>query len=438
MANGNGFANRRELLSIWAERCFIFGVMLRIFRAVLRLALAITLTYGVAMGVEPVPSRSQPVPCLVYIGTYTRGGSKGIYMSWLNTDTGAMTSPVLAAETTNPAFLALHPNHHFLYAVGEFDSSTAASNGVVSAFAIDATTRKLTLLNQQASGGHGPCHLAVDKTGKCVLVANYNSGSIAAFPIQADGSLGSATTTIQHHGASVHPSQQQNPHAHAVGFDLANQRAFCADLGIDKILVYRFDPTKNTITPNAPPFAVLKPGSGPRHFAMDPSGRQLYIINELNSTVAAFNYEAATGVLRGFQTISTLPDGFTGTNTASEIAVHPTGRFVYAGNRGHNSIAVYGVDGFAGYVTVSEDEKKIATYPVDDTTGRLTLIQHQSTLGKTPRNFAIDPTGKYLLAANQDSNTIVVFRIDSQTGRLTPTGQTIEIPVPTCVMFLPT
>jgi 6-phosphogluconolactonase len=336
-------------------------------------------------------------------------------MSWLNTDTGSLTLPVLAAETINPSFLAVHPSHRFLYSVGQVESPGGTNYGAVNAFAIDAATGKLTFLNQRDSSGEHPCHVAVDKTGKCVLVANYNSGSFAAFPVQPDGSLGSVTSVDQHHGSGINLPRQEGPHAHGVGFDLANQRAFCTDLGADRIYVYRFDPTKNTITPNQPPFAVSKPGAGPRHFAMDPSGRRLYVINEINSTVAAFNYDAPTGVLRKFQTISTLPDTFGGTNAASEIAVHSTGRFLYAGNRGHNSISVY---------------------TIDDTTGRLTLIQHQSTLGKTPRNFAIDPTGKYILAANQDSNTVVVFRIDSQTGRLTPTGQTIEVPVPICVVFL--
>jgi 6-phosphogluconolactonase len=350
--------------------------------------------------------------CLVYVGTYTRAQSKGIYVCRLDTTTGALTSPALAVPTTNPSFLVLHPNHRFLYAVGE---TTGASNGVVNAFAIDNKSGMLTLLNQQTSAGHGPCHLAADKTGVCLLVANYGSGSIASLPIHADGLIGPPASSIQHQGSSVDPKRQQGPHAHSVGFDPANRRAFCADLGLDKLLVYQFDPATATLTPNDPPFGVVKPGAGPRHFVFSPNGRRVYVINEMASTITAFDYEAKRGALTEFQTVSTLPDTFTGINTAAEIAIHPNGNFLYGSNRGDNSIAVFAID---------------------DTTGKLALIEHQSTLGKTPRMFAIDPTGNFLLAANQDSNTVVVFRIDPTTSRLTPTGQSIEISMPTCVVFM--
>jgi 6-phosphogluconolactonase len=327
---------------------------------------------------------------------------------------GALTSPVLAVPTTNPSFLALHPNRRFLYAVGE---NSGASNGVVNAFSIDNKTGMLTLLNEQTSAGHGPCHLAVDKTGICLLVANYGSGSIASLPIHEDGTLGPPASVIQHHGSSVNPKNQQGPHAHSVGFDPANRRAFCGDLGLDKLLVYKFDPATATLTPNDPPFGVVKPGAGARHFVFDSKGRRVYVITEMQSTITAFNYEATSGALTEFQTISTLPDTFAGTNTGAEIAIHPNGKFLYGSNRGDNSIAVYAIDA---------------------ATGKLTLIERQSTLGKTPRMFAIDPTGNFLIAANQDSNTVVVFRIDPATGRLTPTGQFIEISLPSCVTFVAT
>ncbi len=365
------------------------------------------------MGLEAIPSPSQTNACLVYIGTYTRAQSKGIYVCRLNTVTGALTSPALAVSTANPSFLALHPNHRFLYVVGE---TTGASNGTVNAFLIDDKTGTLMLLNQQTSAGHGPCHLVVDASGRCVLVANYGSGSIASLPIHSDGTLGPPATVIQHHGSSVDPSRQQGPHAHGVGFDPANRRAFCADLGLDKLLVYNFDPATATLTPNDPPFGVVKPGTGPRHFVFSPNGRRVYVINEMQSTITAFDYDPQLGSLSEFQTVSSLPNNFTGTNTAAEIAIHPNGRFLYGSNRGDNSIAVYAID---------------------DATGKLTLIGHQSTLGKTPRMFAIDPTGNFLLAANQDSNTIVVFRIDPTTGRLNPTGQSIAVSMPSCVTFMP-
>jgi len=364
------------------------------------------------MALDSTSSTSPTNSCLVYFGTYTRARSKGVYVSRMDISTGSLTSPALAVETANPSFLALHPNHRFLYTVGE---TSGASNGVVNAFSIDSSTGTLTLLNQQTSAGRGPCHLAVDKTGVCVLVANYGSGSVAALSIHTDGSLGPPTTSIQHQGSSVDPKRQDKPHAHGVGFDLAGHRAFCTDLGLDKILIYQFDQSKAAITPNDPPFGSVKPGAGVRHFVFHPDGRCLYAINEMQSTVTAFDYDPQRGALTEFQTVSTLPDTFNGPNTAAEIAIHATGKFLYGSNRGHNSIVVFAID---------------------DTTGRLTLVGHQPTLGKTPRMFAIDPTGNFLLAANQDSDTIVVFRIDPKTGRLTPTGQSVEISSPTCVTFV--
>ncbi|MGD0060709.1 MAG: lactonase family protein [Verrucomicrobiia bacterium] len=366
------------------------------------------------MGLDAIPSPSHNDTCLVYIGTYTRAQSKGIYVCRLNTVTGALTSPALAVSTANPSFLALHPNHRLLYAVGE---TTGASNGTVNAFLIDDKTRTLMLLNQQTSAGRGPCHLAVDASGRCLLVANYGSGSIASLPIHVDGTLGPPASVIQHTGSSIDPKRQQGPHAHSVGFDPANRRAFCADLGLDKLLVYNFDPATATLTPNDPPFGVVKPGAGVRHFVFSPKGDRVYVINEMGSTITAFDYEANRGALTEFQTISTLPDTFTGPNTGAEIAIHPNGKFLYGSNRGDNSIAVFAID---------------------DATGKLTLIGHQSTLGKTPRMFAIDPTGNFLLAANQDSNSIAVFRVDPATGRLTPTGQSVEVSLPSCVTFVPT
>jgi 6-phosphogluconolactonase len=362
---------------------------------------------------EATPSPSPAENCLVYIGGYTRARSKGIYVCRLNLTTGTLTSPTLAAETANPGFLVLHPNRRFLYAVTEI---AGATNGGVRAFAIDSVTGALTPLNQQPSAGRGPCHLAVNPAGTCLLVANYGSGSIASLPIHADGTLGPVATAIQHQGSSVDPQRQQGPHAHSVGFDPAARRAFCADLGLDKLLVYRFDLATATLTPNDPPFGVVKPSAGPRHFVFQPNGRWVYVINEMQSAITAFDYDEKTGALTEFQTVPTLPATFTGSNTAAEITIHPNGKFLYGSNRGDNSIAVYAIDG---------------------ATGKLTLIEHQSTLGKTPRHFGIDPTGQFHLAANQDSDTVVVFRIDPNTGRLTPTGQSVESSLPTCVTFVP-
>ena len=352
---------------------------------------------------------------LVYIGAYTGAKSKGIYLSRLDATSGKLSAPELAAETTSPSFLAIHPNHRFLYAVGEVNEFNGKKAGGVSAFSIDKKTGQLQLLNQQASGGEGPCHLALDKTGKCLLVANYGSGSIAAFSVGADGKLGEAATTIQHNGSSVNARRQSEPHAHFITPDPGNRFALVCDLGLDKVFVYKLDPAKASLVINDSPSCAIKPGSGPRHLVFHPSGKWLYNINEMGSSLNVLSFDAKRGELKELQTISSLPETSTVNNTCAEVQIHPSGKFVYGSNRGHDSIAVFAVD---------------------PKTGRLTAVQHQSTRGKTPRHFGIDPSGKWLLAENQASDTIVVFSIDTKTGRLTPTGQQIEIGSPVCVAFL--
>ena len=351
---------------------------------------------------------------LVYIGTYTVRKSDGVYAYRFDARTGQLASLSLAAETISPSFLAADPRRRFLYAVNEV-SNYEGKNGGVSAFAIDHQTGKLTRLNEVSSRGADPCYVSLDKTGKYVLVANYTGGSVAVFPVLEDGRLGHASAFVQHRGSSVSRERQEGPHAHAIEMSPDNRFAIAADLGLDELLVYRFDPANGTLEANNPPFAKVSSGSGPRHFAFHPSGRFVYVVSEMGSTVTAFSYDAKGGVLRDLQTVSTLPKGFTGNNDDAEIEVHPAGRFVYASNRGHDSITVFAIDGGKGTLT-----------PVDDI----------PTQGKTPRNFAIDPTGSYVFAANQDSDTMVVFRIDPSTGRLTPTGQVIEVPAPVCVKFV--
>ena len=346
---------------------------------------------------------------LVYFGTYTRGSSKGIYVSRLDTATAKLTEPNLAAETPNPSFVALHPNRKFLYAVSE-----GGKAGAVSAFAIDPKTGRLAFLNKVSSQGGGPCHLNVDKTGKNVVVVNYGTGSTAVLPVEPDGKLREASSFIQHKGSSADKSRQEGPHAHSVNFSADNGFAVVADLGLDQVLVFKFDAAKGTIAPNDPPYASVAPGSGPRHFAFHPGGKFAYVINEMKCTVTAFSWDAKRGVLKEIQTIGTTPAGFTGENDTAEVQVHPNGKFLYGSNRGHNSIAVFAID-----------RKK----------GTLTPIEHVSTQGKIPRNFGIDPTGSFLLAANQDTDNVVVFRIDAKTGRLTPTGQVLQVGTPVCVKF---
>jgi 6-phosphogluconolactonase len=363
---------------------------------------------------QQTPPKSGADKFLVYIGTYTGTKSKGIYAFRLETATGTLTPAGLVAETESPSFLAIHPNHRFLFAVNE--SFTGDKSGGASAYAVDAQSGKLTFLNKQPTGGSGACHLVVDKSGKNLLVANYGGGSVAVLPIQADGRLEKASSFIQHQGSSVNPQRQKGPHAHSINLDAANRFAAVADLGLDKVLLYRFDPAKGSLAPNDPPSASVKPGAGPRHFAFYPQGRYAYVINEIQSTVTAFAYDAARGTLSELQTLSTLPDNFAGTNSTAEVQVHPSGKFLYGSNRGHDSIAVYAIN---------------------FETGRLSFVEHQSTQGKVPRNFGIDPTGNYLLAANQESDNIAVFRIDPKSGKLTPTGQVVEAPKPVCVKFLP-
>jgi 6-phosphogluconolactonase len=358
---------------------------------------------------------SSAAESLIYFGTYTGAKSQGIYVSKFDSTTGKLSAPELAAEIKNPTFLAVAPGGNFLYAVSEVDEIGGKRTGAVDAFARDAATGKLTPLNQQISGGSGPCHLSVDATGKCLLVANYGAGSVAALPIHADGSLGEATTTIQHTGSGPNPSRQAGPHAHFILPSPDNRFALNCDLGLDKIFVYRLDATAATLVTNDPPFATVAPGSGPRHLTFSADGKFAYVINEMGGTITVFSYAAANAAMTEVQTISTLPKDFSGKNTDAEIVLHPNEKFLYASNRGHDSIALFSVD---------------------QKTGRLAFVEHQSTQGRTPRHFAIDPTGRWLLAENQATDSVVVFAIDADTGKLQPTGQIVSIGAPVCAVFV--
>ena len=369
--------------------------------------------YSAAVLAETLPANGS---MLVYFGTYTGAKSKGIYVSRFDPTTGQLTAAELAAATVSPSFLAVHPSWRFLYAAGETGTLEGKRGGAVSAFSLDAKTGRLTLLNRQSSGGEGPCHLAVDQSGKCLLVANYGNGAIAALPIQADGALAEPGTVIQHQGSSVNPARQSGPHAHFITADPTDRFVLACDLGLDEVLVYRLDPAKATLVANDPPFASVKPGSGLRHLAFHPSGRFVFLISEMSSTLTVFAYDAKRGALKEVQTISTLPETFTGERSGAEVQVHPSGKFVYGSNRGHDSIAVFGFDPKRGH---------------------LTCLQHQATQGKMPRHFAIDPTAQWLLAENQESDSVVVFRVDATTGRLSPTGQRISVGAPVCAVFVP-
>lgn len=348
----------------------------------------------------------------VYVGTYTGPKSKGIYLLDLDSETGTLSNLRVAAEVAQPSFLAIHPNQKYLYSVSEV-AEGKKKTGAVSAFAIN-DNGTLKKLNHQSSEGAGPCHLVVDKTGAAVLVANYGGGSIASLPIKDDGTLGSAASAIQHKGSSKNPNRQKEPHAHSINLDPANQFAFVADLGLDKVLVYKFAADTAKLTANDPPAGAVEPGSGPRHFAFHPAGKMAYVINELANTVTVFRFTPAYGTLTAVQTISTLPKEFTGTSYTAEVVVHPTGRLLFGSNRGHNSIASFAINDM----------------------GQLVATHHQTKGIKTPRNFAIDPTGQFLLVGNQDADSIAVFRIDMTDGALTPIGAPFAVPMPVCIRFL--
>jgi len=348
----------------------------------------------------------------VYVGTYTTGSSEGIYTCALDLTSGELSLVGTTKGVVNPSFLAIDQQGQRLYAVNETDEFQGEKSGAVSAFNIDPKTGGLTFLNQRPSAGASPCHLAIDSSRKFLFVANYNGGNVSVFALDVAG-LGKATATVQHHGKSINPERQEGPHAHGVVLDQSNRFLFVTDLGLDKVMVYRFDAARGGLTANEVPAADLKPGAGPRHFAFHPNGRWAYVINELDSTFTAFDYDRQAGKLSATQTVSTLPAGFAEPNTCAELVVSQSGRFLYGSNRGHDSIAVFAID---------------------QRSGQLALVEHVATGGKTPRNFAIDPTGTFLLAANQNSNNIVTFRVEKDTGKLTATGHVMQIPTPVCVV----
>ena len=354
-----------------------------------------------------------PRELFLYVGTYTSGKSEGIYVYKFDLSSGEFKHLATAKGIVDPSFLAIDPRRRHLYAVNEIEEFGGKPGGAVSAFKVDPQTGNLQFLNQQPSLGGAPCYVTVDKLGKFVLVANYGGGNAAVLPIN-DSGLGKPVDMVQHGGSSVDPERQKGPHAHNVILDKTNRHAFVTDLGLDKIMIYRFDGSNGKLTPNGAPWVKLKPGAGPRHFTFHPNGRWAYVINELDSTFTAFSYESGPGSLKELQTVSTLPTGFSGENSCADVHVSPSGKFLYGSNRGHDSIVVFSIN---------------------PGTGKLTFVEHVSTGGKTPRNFTIDPTGAFLLAANQKSDNVVSFRIDPTSGRLRPTGHVAEIPTPVCLVL---
>jgi 6-phosphogluconolactonase len=344
---------------------------------------------------------------LIYIGTYTRTTGKGIYAVRLNGVTGALTTPELVATTPNPSFIALSPDKRHLYAVSERDTLAVP-------FSVDLATGKLIPDHVQESGGKAPCYLMVDGTGQTLVVAHYHEAIVASLPIHADGSLGAPVSIIPHHGKSVHPTRQEAAHVHSANIAPDSRHVIVCDLGLDRVYTYALDAATATLTPGEVPFIATAPGAGPRHSAFSPDGQFVFVINELDSTMTSYRYNAANGALTPLDTKSTLPADWTGESTCAEVRVHPNGKFVYGSNRGHDSIVVYAFEA---------------------ATGQLTPIDYTPSGGRNPRNFNLSPDGQWLVAANQNTDSLNVFRVDAATGKLTPTGHSASVPLPVCVQF---
>ena len=351
---------------------------------------------------------------LVYVGTYTHGESEGIYVYEMDRSTGALRPLSVTKGIANPSYLAFSPDYRYLYAVNEIGKFNGRPTGAVNAYEIDRETGELVFLNQQPSEGTAPCHISVDRAGCHLYAANYGAGTVAMFPIEKDGKLGVVSDCMQHEGKGPNTARQEGPHAHSINIDPTDQYAFAADLGIDRIMVYRIDHARGMLTPNDPSFAETHSGAGPRHLAFSPDGRFAFVINELDSTLCAFRYDRERGALSRIQTVSTLPETVRSANHPADVHVAPSGRFLYGSNRGDDSIVIY---------------------RIDEALGTLSLVGHESTQGKTPRNFAIDPDGQFLLVANQETNNVVVLRLDADSGILLPTGHTAHVPTPVCVKF---
>lgn len=376
--------------------------------------IALLLLGSFYMNPEPI-NAAESGETFAYIGTYTGGKSKGIYLYGLDLTSGKLTPKSVTDGIKNPSFLAIHPNHKFLYAASELAKTDGKrGGGFVFSFAINGQTGELKKINSESAKGDGTCFVSVDHSGKCALAANYNDGSIAALPIKTDGSLSKAVSVLHHHGSSIDPKRQISAHAHSINVSPDNKFAVVADLGMDKLMIYKLLPEKAKLSANNQPFCATAPGAGPRHVAFSPSGKFAYVSDELSCTVTAYSWDAAKGTLGEIQSTSTLPAAVP-ENTVAEIQIHPSGKFLYCSNRGDDSIAMF---------------------QIDDQSGKLTTIGFVKTQGQKPRNFTIEPSGKFLVVCNQASDNVVVFQIDPSTGKLNAVGEPITVPEPVCVKFL--
>jgi 6-phosphogluconolactonase len=377
--------------------------------------LALLVAPRAAPAAEPQPAAAlSPDDTLVYVGTLGTGSGKGIYVFRLQTRNLDVSQNItlvplgMAAETPNPGFIELDAKRRLVFAANDIHEFEGKPSGAVSAFAVDAATGRLKLLSQRPSMGKAPCFVTLDRDGRNLLVANCLAGSVAVLPVAADGKLGAATDVVQHPGTG--------PHTHGLAVSPDNRFAFACDMGLDRVMAYRFDAAKGKLTPASPAMIPLKAGSGPRHMVFRPDGKFAYVLSSKSSSVSAYGYDAKTGVLKELQTASTLPPSWEGTNSAAELAVHPSGKWLYVSNRGHNSVVLF---------TIDPDQ------------GTLTFVEEQGTGGKTPRHFGIEPSAKHLAIGNQESNTVLVCRIDAGNGRLKPSGVFAQVPSPACVKFLP-
>ncbi|MCF8239809.1 MAG: lactonase family protein [Melioribacteraceae bacterium] len=348
----------------------------------------------------------------LFIGTYAKAEDPGIFIYEFN-DEGKLTFLNSFGGIENPSYLAIDKSNQYLYAVGETMNYNGSNSGSVSAFKIDGENINLEIINKVSSEGGAPCYLSVDDKSRFVFTANYMGGNAAIFPVNNDGSLESASGIVQHNGSSINKSRQEAPHVHYINLDKQNKFAYAVDLGIDKIMIYEIDFKNGKLILSG--MVDTEPGAGPRHLTFHPNKRFAYVINELNSTITHFEYNEENGQLTVIKSYKTLPDDFADNNQCADIHVHPSGKFLYGSNRGHNSIVIY---------------------EINETTGELNLVGYESTRGDWPRNFTFDNTGKFLLAANQNSGNIIVFKLDEQTGMLSFTGEEIKIDSPVCLKFL--
>jgi 6-phosphogluconolactonase len=368
---------------------------------------------GVLVGFA-ASARAEDPSCWVYFGTSATDASRGIYVSKLDEETGTLSPARRAADKSDSVFMVFSPDHRHVYSLAEVPGPGPKPLEAIESYAVDPGSGGLASVGERVSDGPEGCHISVDPSGRCILVSNYNGHYIEVFPILADSTVGGRTCLVRHSGSGPNPARQQQAHPHSANVDPTGRFAVVADLGLDRLFVYRLDAVSGTLSPNDPPFARVAPGAGPRHFAFHPDGRHAFVINEMGGSITAMNWDSEKGVLTPYQTISILPGGFQGSNTSAEVVVGKSGNVVYGSNRGDDSIVVLAFD---------------------PASGALTFVQRMADGIKTPRNYAIDPSGKWLVCGNLTGNSANVYRIGAGTGRLTLSG-TIQVPQPLCVRFL--